>query len=181
MNAHDNAPSAASASAVDTAIRRRRTVKHFEREPVPREVLEELFELARWAPNHRLTEPWRFRVLGPGALSALKDAAGSGARKLDRAPTLVVASAVQTGAPLQDHEDLCATSCAVYIVMLAAEVRGYASYWRTPGVLRTATGRAAVDLPDSERALGLIHLGRAVGVVQPPTRSPVADFVRWLP
>ena len=46
------------------AIRGRRTVKAFAPEPVPRERLDELFELARWAPNHKLTQPWRFRVLG---------------------------------------------------------------------------------------------------------------------
>ena len=43
-----------------------------------REVLGELFDLARWAPNHNLTNPWRFRVLGPRALERLKRAAGSG-------------------------------------------------------------------------------------------------------
>src|SRR5881397_2337578 len=49
---------------LEQAIRSRRTVKAFGREPVERETLEELLELARWAPNHNLTNPWRFRVLG---------------------------------------------------------------------------------------------------------------------
>ena len=56
-------------------------------------MLEELFELARWAPNHHLTNPWRFRVLGPETLERLKRSAGpEAAGKLDRAPTLVCAS-----------------------------------------------------------------------------------------
>ena len=51
--------------------------------------LKELFDLARFAPNHHLTQPWRFRVLGPEALARLKEAAGPvEAPKLDRAPTL---------------------------------------------------------------------------------------------
>ena len=54
---------------VDAAIRSRRTHKAYGAEPVDRATLEELFELARWAPNHHLTNPWRFRVLGPGALA----------------------------------------------------------------------------------------------------------------
>ena len=67
-------------------------------EPLDREELEALLELARWAPNHHLTAPWRFRVLGPQSLAALKEAAGpEGAAKLDRAPTLVVVSAVLAG------------------------------------------------------------------------------------
>ena len=42
----------------------------------PRAELDELLELARWAPNHNLTNPWRFRVVGPRALERLKEAAG---------------------------------------------------------------------------------------------------------
>jgi nitroreductase len=85
---------------VDDAIRARRTIKAYAPQPVPRETLEELLDLARWAPNHHLTNPWRFRVLGPQTLERLKEAAGpEAAAKLDRAPTLVVASAVLTGDP----------------------------------------------------------------------------------
>ena len=102
----------------EEAIRSRRTVKAFDRRAVERETLEELLELARWAPNHNLTNPWRFRVVGPQALERLKQAAGElgantapagadkaecarvAAAKLDRAPTLVVCSAQQTG---DDH------------------------------------------------------------------------------
>src|SRR5690242_12958483 len=121
---------------VDEAIRTRRTHKSFAPEPVPREELEELFDVARFAPNHNLTRPWRFRVLGPGSLARLKEAAGPAeAPKLDRAPTLVVASVALTGAQQQDEEDLCATAAAIYAVLLAAHARGLASYWRTPAVL----------------------------------------------
>src|SRR5207248_3967957 len=149
-------------SALEEAIRTRRTHKAFRPEPVPRETLDALFELARWAPNHNLTDPWRFRVVGPKALAALKEAAGpESAPKLDRAPTLVVASVKQTGDSVQDEEDLLATAVASYIVLLAAHARGLAGYWRTPAVLRTPEGRAAVDLADDEHFVGLLHLGWA--------------------
>src|SRR3954468_20867954 len=147
---------------VEHAIRTRRTHKAYTSEPVDRATLDELFELAAWAPNHNLTNPWRFRVVGPRALDALKEAAGpESAAKLDRAPTLVVASQViDAGDPVQDEEDLCASAAAVYIVLLAAHARGLAGYWRTPAVLRSDAGRAAVGVPGAERVLGLIHLGR---------------------
>jgi nitroreductase len=163
------------------AIRGRRTHKSFGAEPVPRETLEELFDLARFAPNHRLTQPWRFRVLGPAALARLKEAAGPvEAPKLDRAPTLVVASARLTGLQEQDEEDVCATAAAIYGVLLAAHAGGLASYWRTPAVLRTRSGREVVGIPDGERVLGLIHLGSPV--TQPPAkeREPVAGFLAFL-
>ncbi|MEA2398543.1 MAG: hypothetical protein QOK25_2099, partial [Thermoleophilaceae bacterium] len=106
------------------AIRSRRTHKAYRPEPVDRATLEDVFELARWAPNHHLTNPWRFRVLGPQALARLKAAAdaldpGAG-RKLDRAPTLVAVTAEQTGDAVSDREDLLATAVAAYIVLLGA-------------------------------------------------------------
>ena len=86
---------------------------------------------------------------------ALKEAAGEeAAAKLDRAPTLVVVSAAETGDPVQDEEDYAAASVAAYIVLLAAHARGLAGYWRTPAVLRTPEGRAAVGVPDGERVIG---------------------------
>jgi nitroreductase len=166
---------------VEDAIRGRRTHKAFAAEPVPRELLDELLELARWAPNHHLTNPWRFRVVGPETLARLKAAAGpEAAAKLDRAPTLVVASMVRSEDPVQDAEDLCATACATYAVLLAAHGRGLAGYWRTPGVLRTPEGLLAVGIPPEERFVALIHLGWPRQEKQPPERLPPADVVAYL-
>jgi nitroreductase len=165
----------------DTAVRTRRTHKAYGPEPVSREVLDELFELARWAPNHNLTNPWRFRVLGPESLERLKQAAGpEGATKLQRAPTLVVATALQCDDAVQDEEDFAAAACAVYVVLLAAHARGIAGYWRTPAVLRTPEGRAAVGIPDGERVLGLIHLGPPRQDREPPERAPLGEYVTYL-
>jgi nitroreductase len=167
---------------VDEAIRTRRTIKAYAPAPVERETLDDLFALARWAPNHHLTEPWRFRVLGPRALQALKSAAGPEAgAKLDRAPTLVVCSAVLTGDPVRDEEDLHATACAAYVVLLAAHARGLGGYWRTPEVLRTEAGRGAVGLGDDERFVGLLHLGEARQSKEPPPRAALEDFVAYVP
>ena len=167
---------------LDELIRTRRTHKAYAPVPVDPETLDELFELARWAPNHHLTNPWRFRVLGPHALEALKAAAGpENAVKLDRAPTLVAASVVQCGDdPLADEEDFAAAACATFIVLLGAHERGLGGYWRTPAVLRTAEGRAACGVPDGERVLGLIHLGQARGDKPAPERAPIDEFRSYL-
>ncbi|HEX8065780.1 MAG TPA: nitroreductase [Thermoleophilaceae bacterium] len=167
---------------VETAVRTRRTHKAYGPEPVPREVLDELLELARWAPNHNLTNPWRFRVVGPRALERLKAAAGpEGAAKLDRAPTLVVASVLESDDPVEAEEDLCAAACAVYVVLLAAHTRGLAGYWRTPAVLREPAGREAVGVGDGERVIGLVHLGPPRQDREPPGRAPAREYVTYLP
>jgi nitroreductase len=166
---------------LDDAIRTRRTHKAYAAEPVPRRTLEELFELARWAPNHNLTNPWRFRVLGPESLARLKQAAGpEAAAKLDRAPTLVAASQVRSNDPVQDEEDLCASAVASYIVLLGAHARGLAGYWRTPEVLRAPEGRAALGVGEDERMIGLLHLGPPRQDREAPDRLPPADFVTFL-
>ncbi len=162
-------------------IRSRRTHKAYDGRPVDRETLDELFDLARWAPNHNLTNPWRFRVLGPAALERLKRASGpESAPKLDRAPTLVVASARQTGDPVADEEDFAAAAAAVYIVLLAAHERGLGGYWRTPAILRDAAGRQACGVPDDERVLGLLHLGTALGERPVPDRAPLDEIRQYL-
>jgi len=166
---------------VETAIRTRRTHKAYGREPLPREVVGELLDLARWAPNHNLTNPWRFRVLGPQALARLKEAAGpEGAKKLDRAPTLIVCSCALGGDEIQHEEDLHATATAAYIVLLAAHARGLAGYWRTPAVLRTDAGREAVGIGEGERFVALIHLGHPVQEKRPPEREPADHVVEFL-
>lgn len=159
----------------------RRTHKAFGSEPVSRDVLVELLEVARFAPTHHLTQPWRFRVLGREALARLKECAGtSEALKLDRAPTLVVASAALTGDLVQDEEDVCATAAAVMLVLLAATERGLASYWRTPAVLRSAKGRDALGIPRGERVLGLLHFGAPAREPAAREREPVEQYVQFL-
>lgn len=159
----------------------RRTHKEFGPEPVDRQELLELLDVARFAPNHHLTQPWRFRVLGPETLAALKDCAGeSEAKKLGRAPTLVLATAALSGELVQDEEDVCATAAAIMLVLLAATERGLATYWRTPGILRTARGREAAGVPNGERVLGLLHLGAPVRTPSGRERADSSHYVEFL-
>jgi nitroreductase len=168
---------------LEEAIRTRRTHKAYAPEPVDRATLDELFELARWAPNHKLTNPWRFRVLGPQSLERLKAAIDDpiAAAKLARAPTLVVVSAaLRSGDPILDEEDVLATAGAAYVVLLAAHGRGLAGYWRSPAVLREPAGRAAVGVGEDERVLGLLHLGHPRQEPRAPERAAVQDVVAYL-
>jgi nitroreductase len=55
------------------AIQRRTSVRRFRPDPVPRETIARLLECAVRAPNHKLTEPWRFAVLTGPARSRLAE------------------------------------------------------------------------------------------------------------
>jgi nitroreductase len=167
---------------VETAIRTRRTHKAYGSEPVDPATLRELLDLARWAPNHHLTNPWRFYVVGPEALARLKEAVGEeGASKLDRAPTLVAVSYVTSpDDPVADEEDLLAAGAAAYAVLLGAHARGLAAYWRTPAILREPAGRAALRIPDTERCIALLHLGPPRQEQRVPERAPLDDVLTVL-
>src|SRR5664280_1090475 len=135
---------------VEEAIRTRRTHKAFGSSEVEPEVITELIELARWAPNHHLSNPWRFRVLGSQTRERLMDLAESeepgSAVKLRRAPTLIAVTVLLGGDEGQGREDLLATGVAAYLVLLGAHARGLAGYWRTVPLLDDPRGRAILGI-----------------------------------
>ena len=169
---------------LEKAIRTRRTHKAFGPREVEPATLDELFELASWAPNHNLTNPWRFRVLGPVArdrLMALAEREQPGsAVKLQRAPTLVAVTARVGGDPSQDRDDLLATAVAAYLVLLGAHARGLAGYWRTVALLDHPQGREILSIGAEEIPLGLLYLGEPVQEQRVPERAPVAEVAIYL-
>jgi nitroreductase len=169
---------------VEKAIRTRRTHKAFTPEAIEPAVLDELFELASWAPNHHLTSPWRFHVLGGSArerLMALAESEQAGAAvKLRRAPTLVAVAAEQSGEAAQDREDLLASAVAAYLVLLGAHARGYAGYWRTVPLLEDPRAREILGLSASEAPLGLLYLGHPIEEQRVPERAPLSEVVSYL-
>jgi nitroreductase len=167
---------------VGDAIRSRRTHKQFGATPLDEASLRELLDLARFAPNHHLTQPWRFRALGPQTRARIEAAAGAKeAMKLRRAPTLVLATATLSGDPQTDEEDLHATAAAVYAVLLGATARGLASYWRTPACFAEPAVREAIGLSSEERVVALIHLGPPAGDPPAKARAPLVDVMTFLP
>jgi nitroreductase len=169
---------------VEQAIRTRRTHKAFAPAPLDHAVLEELIELARWAPTHQLRNPWRFRVLGKRTrqrLMELAEAAVPGsAVKLKRAPTLVAVSALLHGNPIEDREDLLASAVAAYLVLLGAHARGLAGYWRTVTLMDEPEGREILGLLPGESPLGMLYLGHPVQDQRVPERAPLAQIASYL-
>jgi nitroreductase len=169
---------------VEKAIRTRRTHKAFAAQALDATTLDELFELARWAPNHHLTNPWRFRVLGEQARAQLMGLAESeqpgSAVKLQRAPTLVAVTAQQTGDAAQEREDLLASAVAAYLVLLGAHARGLAGYWRTVALLDDPRGREILGLEPAETPVGLLYLGSPVQEQRVPERASPSEFVTYL-
>jgi nitroreductase len=103
------------------------------------------------------------------------------AQKLDRAPTLVVASAKLVGDdPGEQREDLLAAAIAAYLVLLGAHARGLAGYWRTLPLLETAAVRDALAIAPDEQTIGLLHLGRPRQAQRVPDRAAVDAIAIFL-
>jgi nitroreductase len=177
-----------------TAIRERRTIKTFTGAGIPRARIEELVELARCAPNHRLTQPWRFYAIdqtGVGRLVAHIQTPALGgvvearklpaiAERLALCGAVVQVTCVISGGEEQQREDRDATCAAVQNLLIAAQAAGLGSFWSTsplfahPEVLRWFGADSA-----AERHVGAIWLG--VPTQQPPVppRRPLAEVLRW--
>ena len=182
------------------AIRTRRTIFQFKPDPVPMEVLEKICGYGIWAPNHHLTNPWRFTVLGEemkeklgrryaeiqrekcadGVGEEIRKKAGEGGyNKFMSKPTIVAVSCLQEGDEQQKREDYAATCCAMMNVQLAAWNEGVGMQWSTgPITMEEETYRLLGVDPEREYIIGFFYTGYPETVLN-KERKPLSDVLRW--
>ncbi len=163
---------------VDDVIRGRRTLKGFRSEPIAPAVIDELLDLAVYAPNHHTTEPWRFVVIGPATISKLVATTDDG--KLTRSPTAIVVTQVVDTDDHTAREDYAACACAIQTLMLAARARDIASYWRTPKSLLKPAAARILGLGKRELVIGIVHIGWPTGGFPAPPRRTAGTRARRL-
>ena len=180
-------------------IRARRSVRQFTTRPINREEIEQLLDAATQAPNHRLTQPWRFYVLGPEARRAY--GAVLGARKAKKVEDPAAAQAVidkvvaSAGAlpaqiavtmtlsenPEVREEDYAATMMAVQNLLLTARAVGLATHLRSGAAMEDPRARAALGIPDGERIVVMIDLGEPAEIPEAKPRRAASEVTTWLP
>ncbi|MFT4033999.1 MAG: nitroreductase family protein [Patulibacter sp.] len=166
---------------IERAIVERRTTKRFTAQVVPAEVVRELVELATHAPNHKLTAPWRFRLLGPEATASLVRIAPADKKpKMTLAPARVLVSCRISGDPTRREEDLFATAAAVQTLLLVATGRGIDSFWQSPTVAGLPAARGLLGIPDDEELVAVVNLGYAGDERTSPARRPVDELFEVL-
>jgi nitroreductase len=183
---------------VTDAIAQRRSIKKFQDRPVTREEIEGLLDAAVLAPNHHLTQPWRFYVLGPvsrrgyglalGERKARKlpdpDAANAVRAKTaaehEAFPALIAVAMVLHESPETREEDYAAVMQAIANIMLAAVERGLGTHMRTGGVMDDPAARAAVGVREGERIVALLNVGVPAEVPAPKPRQGAAAVTQWV-
>ncbi|MDX1645661.1 MAG: nitroreductase [Longimicrobiales bacterium] len=181
------------------AIESRRSIKKYEDRPVPEEAIRTLLSLAVLAPNHRMTEPWRFYVLGPEARG--RYGAALGARKARRVedpaaatavaakvedshrdlPAMLAVSVVLDDDPEIREEDYAATYMAIENLCLAATAMGFGTHVKSGGVMDDPRARAAVGVGEDERIVATLSLGVPAEIPEPKKRRAASELTTWVP
>jgi nitroreductase len=175
----------------------RRSIKRFTSRVVSRADIDRLLQAAALAPNHRMTQPWRFYVLGPHARREYGEALGARkAKKLDDAAAAaqvaakvaaenealpaVIAVAMKVSAdPEQLREDFAATFMGVQNLCLAAVTAGLGTHIKTGAIMDDPAARAAVGVAEDERIVAIVNLGEPDEVPAPKMRAAAAELTVW--
>ena len=176
---------------LSTAITGRRTIKDCKPDAVPGELLDRALAAGLWAQNHKLTEPWRFTILGPEthgrlarvfAESAPSDARADAERKILAKPAVVAVSQRLAGDDNQRREDYGAIACAVQNIQLAAWAEGLGMQWSSGKIIRLESvyGLLGIDWREEE-IVGLLFFGFPLRVPAAARRAPLAEVSRRLP
>jgi len=183
---------------VSEAIRTRRSIKSFTDRPVARDALASLLDLAVLAPNHRMTEPWSFLVLGAVAKRAYGVALGrrKAAKVTDETaaaavrekvlrermavPCMVAVTMRLDANPEVREEDYASCFMAIQNLCLAAVERGLGTHVKTGAVLQEPDLRAAWGVDDGARVVAVVYVGEPAEQPSSRERRPAADCTRWL-
>lgn len=184
--------------ALDT-IRGRRSIREFTDRVIAREEIEHLLEAAVHAPNHRMTQPWRFYVLGPEARRAY--GAALGARKAKRVedpdaarvvrekvadrhaslPAMLAVTVVLDDNPEIREEDFAAAYMAIQNLSLAAHALGLGTHIKTGAVMDDPRSRETVGVVEGERIIATIEVGEPAAMPEAKPRTLATEHTTWLP
>ncbi|MBP1841129.1 nitroreductase family protein [Formosa algae] len=183
--------------ALKDLIQNRRSVfpDQYNDKPVSNAVILELLEAANWAPTHKRTEPWRFKVL-QGEKKAelgvfLAEKFKATAEKFSEFKyNKIQRNAKNAGAILAicmdrdvedsipEWEEVAATAMAVQNMWLTATDLGLGAYWSSPGLITTM--HEFFSLKPNEKCLGFLYVGYYDGPVPERTPKPIEDKIEWL-
>jgi nitroreductase len=181
------------------AIRQRRSIKRFTDRPVTREEIERLLEVVTLAPNHRMTEPWGFIVLGEEAKQAygrvlgrrksrrVEDAEAAAAvrdkvlREMTAVPAIIAVTMYLDENPEIREEDYAATYMGIQNLLLAALDLGLGTHVKTGAVMDDPELREALAVSSDRRVVALIHIGEPAEIPAQKPRTSAAERTTWLP
>lgn len=181
-----------------TAKRRSVYPSIFTGEEVDDLIIGQMLENANWAPNHKLTEPWRFTVFkGEGIKQLAKYQSERYKREseaedsfdprkyenLGKKPLLsshIISIGVKSSGLVREIEEIEAVACAVQNMYLTACAYEIGCYWGTGGITYMKGSNEFFGLGESDKLLGFLYCGIPKKYPQKGVRKPVSEKVRWV-
>jgi nitroreductase len=183
------------------AIKKRRSIGKVKPDPVDKQLINQVLEAATWAPNHHLTEPWKFFVLtGEGrrllgrtlAEIAEETIADTNEQerqeklmkieeKAFRAPVIITVAAVPSSNPKVEYiEEIGAVIAAIQNMLLAAHALGLGAIWRTGKACYHPKMKKCFGLSDRDEVLGFIYIGYPDLPPRMGKRTSFEDKTIWI-
>ncbi len=177
---------------IDELIKGRRSIKAFKPSPIAPEEIVELLNVAKWAPNHHLTEPWRFLLFAEkgkdtfvqafldsqsNKYGEVTEAVKRKAEYFRQIPLhLVVVMAEDPRQKVWD-EDHCAVSALIQNFQLAAWARGIGMIWRSNDWIYHPTFREALGVKPGEKVVATLMIGYPEHTPAPRPRTDMNELV----
>lgn len=177
------------------AIYRRRMSRQFVDDMVPKHVLERMLATAIWAPNHRLTEPWRFFIVEKGSLvrsqvatlayqtifhkTENEERATIVKKRILSTPVILFVYCVPGGNEKITRENYASVCCAIQNISLAGVAEGLTVYWETGGVTGHPDLGLTIGAEKEWSIVAMLSIGVASKLIE-SRRTRVQEFVRWL-
>ena len=186
-------PGPAGAEDLVAVLRGRRSIDLFVEGAVDVDTVRAAIEVARWAPNHRLTEPWRFYLLGPVTTRAFidlaveLDVAAKGERagpvrraRLEAVPGTFVLTSARSDDALLERENYAACCCAAQNLMLYLWRQGIGVKWTTGGITRQQRFYDLLGIDSTKESIVGIFWYGVPKVIPTQRRRPVEEIVTEL-
>lgn len=162
--------------------------------PITKSAIEKILKAANWAPTHRKTEPWRFKVLRGeskeklGLFLSLKYLETEAKPKEMKTKKLIdnpkragaiIAICMQRDPKesVPEWEEIAATAMAVQNMWLCCTEMGIGAYWSSPGLINYMD--EFFEMEEGEKCLGFFYMGYYDGELPEATRNPIEDKVVW--
>ncbi|MBC9912553.1 nitroreductase family protein [Chitinophaga varians] len=190
------------ASYLEKIIASRRTVKptSMNGRKIADETVQQLLQMADWAPTHGYTEPWYFVVYGGEKVQEFCTAHADLYKQFTPADKFIAGSydKLKSQGDLASHviaicmkrgsnpkipviEEIAAVSCAVQNMWLSATAQGIAAYWGSGGMTFHPAMQDYLGLGDEDQVLGFFYLGYTDEPAQPGKRlRPLSEKVKWM-
>ena len=188
-------------SQINDLIKSRRSTKPrlFNGDKIDDKIVWQILENANWAPNHGLTQPWKYKVFSSSGLEKLALFQASWYQKntpkdkfkpekyermktniLKSSHVIVICMERQESAKIPEIEEIEAVACSVQNMALTAAAYEICSFWGSGGLTYTEELKEFLGLKEKDKCLGYLYLGYSDTPTTQSRRNPIEEKVEWI-